>query len=247
MTVVRLRGYEPPPHDEIWTAGIVERSTTTEGPWEVALTVDPLSPADTDPANPIVRDFELMDEPEGVDYWYRVFFEDNDGDRTEYSTPVSNTTNITYTPTVKQVATHIRNRTRLGASWGSMPEGALAGTFTPSQTSPTSSEAREVIREAGNFVAMKVGRDVAPKVREMARSVVALRAAMQIELSFYAEQVATNRSPYDKLKELYDDAIAELMEAVIEAGSDGDPVAGQGQMPSYGGFPSTAIGMEHPW
>lgn len=249
MTTRNLRGYEPPARpagSQVWSVGVVQQSATPDPDtgWTEYLRVDPLIPADTDPTSPQVRDFEIEDD--GGDWWYRVYFEDADGDATEPSTPVSAVLSIGYMPSVKQVASHIRNRTRQGAPYGGNPEGFIAGTFNP-VTAPTSAEVRDVIREAANFVVPKLGRDLAPSVLDLARSVVALRAAMQVELSFYSEQVATQRSPYPHLKALYDEAIKEVLEAVIEAGSDGDPVAGQGQMPEYGGFPETAIGMEMPW
>lgn len=245
MSEVRLNDYEPPARDDLpWVKVVIEEGPTADGPW-VEIDRQDLVPVDTDPENPAVRDFTTVNATlDGG--WYRVYFLDANDDPSFPSASTSASLAITYLPSVRQVATHIRNRTRLGEPWNGMPEGAHAGTFAPTATNPTSSQARDTIREASNFVGSKLGRDVPTAVREMARSVVALRAAMQIELSYYSEQVATNRSHYPQLKELYDDAIEEAEEAATEE-DPGPGAGGDTGYPSYGGFPDTAIGMETPW
>jgi hypothetical protein len=251
VSTVRLVGYEPPARDAgtgVWTIGVVEHTLTpdAEDTWSTVLTVDPLSPVDTDNQNPRARDFTVDDTDE--DWWYRVYFRDTGGDATEPSTATSVQLAINYTPTVQQVATKIRTRTRLGTVYDNKPEGFIYGTFSPA-TNPTSAQVRDVIREAANIVSADLGREVPLRALAAARTVVALRAAMEIELSYYSEQVAAQRSSYPQLKELYDDAMKSTIEAILEAESGGDPEAGSGDpgYPSYGGFPSTAIGMETNW
>jgi len=162
-----------------------------------------------------------------------------------------------YTPTVEAVAALLRSRTKT-------PSGSEAGTFMPAasaeqdSTRPTAEQAAEMIAVALQDIVGVFGPDVpdAPgedpgAYRTAVQGLSALGAALQVELTYFPEQVATGRSPYAQLKQLYDDRLKRLTDAIIgdeDGGSDGptlsDPYAG---MPSGGGFPNTAIGMEHPW
>lgn len=155
-----------------------------------------------------------------------------------------------YTPDVKAVAAFLRARTKTEG-------GAEAGTFTPAAswqdgsgrgTRPTEEGALEEIANALGDVSGIIGVDIADQFREPARRVSALRAALLIELSYFPEQVATGRSPYVQLKELYDEAWENLLTSMgISSDAGGGAVPVDAGFPSYGGFPTTAIGMEHPW
>jgi hypothetical protein len=154
-----------------------------------------------------------------------------------------------YTPDVNAVAAYLRARTKTAG-------GQEAGTFNPvsavgtsAETRPTAEQASQEIANALGDISAIIGTDLPdPKYFEPASRVVALRAALLIELSYFPEQVATGRSPYAQLKELYDEAWANLLSALgIATGPDDVIVPEDAGYPSYGGFPTTAIGMEMPW
>jgi hypothetical protein len=155
-----------------------------------------------------------------------------------------------YTPDVDAVAAYIRARTKTQG-------GAEAGTFNPAAwwddnsgrgTRPTAEQVETLITLATGKVSNIIGADVLPEHQDAARDVVALRAAMLTELDYWPEQVNTGRSTYPQLKELWDEAWADLLSSMgIDTDDGGGAVAAGAGFPSYGGFPETAIGMEHPW
>lgn len=146
---------------------------------------------------------------------------------------------VGFLPTADDVAVLERARTRTDA-------GEL-GEFT-SQTRPTLAQVNGTIKQAGEHVAAILGPTVPVAAAGMARGLVSLFSAMLIELTYFPEQVNTNRSPYAQWRELFDLQLPHILSAVEEA-TEGDIEAGTGDLgfPSYGGFPATAIGMEHPW
>ena len=151
-----------------------------------------------------------------------------------------------YTPTVDSVAAYLRARTKTRG-------GTEAGTFNSqdaaenNKTRPTSEEVTEMIGNALRDVSGVVGADIDSAYFDAATDVAALRTAMLVELSYWPDQINSGRSPYPQLKELYDEAWENLLTALgisTDAGGGAVPV-GAGY-PSYGGFPTTAIGMEQP-
>lgn len=159
-----------------------------------------------------------------------------------------------YTPTVDAVAAYLRARTKtLG--------GQEAGTFAPAasaedeKTRPSFEQVTEAIGTSVGEIAGAFGSDIpdAPgsdigAYRSAAQSLAALGAALIVELSYFPEQIPTGRSPYIQLKDLYDSRFENLKDTLFPDPDDGGspPLEGEG-FPSYGGFPCTAIGMEHPW
>ncbi len=117
-----------------------------------------------------------------------------------------------YIPDVASVGALLRARTR-------DTNGAEIGTFTE-QTRPTGDQARSLIRTAVSDLASAVGPDLGTPFHDAAQSAVAYRTAALIELAFFPEQVATGRSPYPQLLELYQGALAALRIAVEDVGGD---------------------------
>ncbi|NAZ73858.1 hypothetical protein GTQ99_00235 [Kineococcus sp. T13] len=69
-----------------------------------------------------------------------------------------------------------------------------------------------------------------------AAELVALRAAMAVELSYFPEQIQTDSSPYDRLKELYDQGVKAALPRVTEESGE-DPTGEDGyKLPAFG-FP----------
>lgn len=109
-------------------------------------------------------------------------------------------------PSVADVAALIRARTkpRDGQSY--------TGTFNDA-TNPTEAQVQELVDQAVGEVEARTG--TVPDAQEpRAGNVAAIYAAMLVELSYFPEQINTDQSPYDRLKELYDEAITGLIESI---------------------------------
>lgn len=162
-----------------------------------------------------------------------------------------------YTPDVAEVGAILRSRTITKAR-------GEAGTFNPAsveeaaRTRPTAEQVETLIQESMDAITPIFGTDIPngpnpedPHVyRRGARRLAALGTALLIELGYFSEQVATGRSPYEQLLALYTTRSSNLMAVLgIDKDDSGTPDAGgvEGGYPSGGGFPTTAIGMEHPW
>lgn len=152
-----------------------------------------------------------------------------------------------YTPTVDAVAAYLRARTKTVG-------GAEAGTFNPAasptqdQTRPTAEQVTTTVQDYLGGLSPIIGADIDATYLPLANRVAALGSALLVELTYFPEQVATGRSPYAQLKELYDELLANLYSALgIAQGEDDVVVPEDAGYPSYGGFPTTAIGMENPW
>lgn len=143
-----------------------------------------------------------------------------------------------YKPEVADVGALMRARTKTDS--GSEP-----GTFN-ADTRPTGDEVEtQIIPRALSHVAARIGDDVpdAEELRDQVKNLVALRAAMLIELSYLPEQARGDNSAYKNLKDLYDEELVLVAKAVKEYNEGGDPGAeGESDLPSYD-FPADAGGM----
>lgn len=233
MTVVSQYDVRPPARNDgvAWTQLLIEESSTGTGAGTLIETKSmatgpglfPLG-LDTDPKAPISRDWtsDQATLPKGTG-WYRVRFKDGANNTSEYTDWVLDAI-IPWFPGLRDVATHIRNRTVERTT------NVFKGTFT-ANTRPTDEEAWEAVEQANKDVFTVVG-DLAKtgitlETQKAASSVIALRAAMLIERSYYAEQVGENKSPYPALERDYDKLIAQLEEAVAED-LTGDVIPGEG-------------------
>lgn len=227
-----------------WTQARIDEATGEDGPYTTIDTL-PLIPVDTNPAAP--RERTLTTEAATVpDGWYQVVWLDDIGGE-QPTSPIHNTDpTVAYQPAVWEVAAYVRARTK-------DTSGGEAGTFTFA-TSPTDTEVRDIIRVAAGKVASRFGTTVAASLALAAREVVALRAAMLVELTFFGDQIQAGRSPYTELKELYEQAYTDLLEARKDLGADA--LAGTGDDLSAAGLPASAYpavtlchvpGSESPW
>jgi hypothetical protein len=143
---------------------------------------------------------------------------------------------LNWIPDLREVALHIRNRTVERAT------NQFLGTFT-TQTRPSSAEAEEVIEFAVDDVAADVGDPSDPRIsvtgQKAIRALIALRAAMIIERSYYGEQIGTNKSSYPALERDWErrlpkvvDAIAEDLADEIEPTPEGDGSTGGTDTPT---------------
>lgn len=203
MTVVTLTGYRPSPrYDGLpWTEAILDEAASPAGPWTAVETFT-LTPVDSDPTDPLPRAFttEIATITTG---YVRIRFVDATGDEQATQPVAYPPTGDAYTPTVDEIAALIPARTV------DADTGATLGTFTGA-THPTASSVETIAQIAAAFVASRLGGVVDDVVAPQARHVAALRAAMQIELGYFPEQVRTDRSAYPELKALYDADLASI-------------------------------------
>jgi hypothetical protein len=121
-------------------------------------------------------------------------------------------------PSVDQVASLIRARTKDA-------EGREVGTFN-AETRPTDVQVEDHISAAVALLAPRWPTDLNDSFYPAIQSLTAYRAAMQIEKSYFPEQVRSDRSAYDQLREEYQDDLAALMDALCAGEGDGGSALG---------------------
>ena len=141
-----------------------------------------------------------------------------------------------YLPSVSQVAEHIMARTK-------DQYGKILGTFNAS-TTPTDVQVSALITTAGNRVADVIGDTVPLSVVQDVSDIVALRAAMMVELSYFADQVSTSRSSYPLLEAEYEREFPRVQGRVESTEIDDGTIQNQptANRPSYS-FPPAVITM----
>jgi len=225
--VVSFTDYQPVPRfdDIAWSTVMIEEGPTEGGPWTL-IDTQPLSPMDIDPANPMARSF-TTDNATMEHGWYRILFGDVNNNIVE-TAPTFNGEPIEWTPTLQDVGHVVLVRTVDS-------NGNTLGTFTD-DTKPTDDQCRVLIQKAVDDVLPLIGSDIPEELISEAQNVASIRTAMYIELTYYGNEVAMNRSVYPELKTLFDEKVATLAKAVasIEAGGDiSDALAGAGGDPAY--------------
>lgn len=123
-------------------------------------------------------------------------------------------TTADWAPTTKEVGARLR--ARLTTQYGGELEDF------DDTTRPTGDQVEDLILQEVDTLGDVIGFNLDPRFWPAARRLVVIGTAMAVELGYYPEQVATGRSPYDRLKELYDDRLAALKTAVENGGSGGD-------------------------
>jgi len=225
--VVSFTDYQPVPRfDNIaWTTVMIEEGTSEDGPWNLIDTQN-LMPVDLDPSNPMSRSFTTGKAT--IEHgWYRILFGDMNNNIVE-TVPMFNGEPIEWTPTLQDVGHVVLSRTRDDA-------GNILGTFTD-KTQPTDDQCRVLIEKAIDDIIPLIGTDIPEELIGEAQNIASIRTAMYIELTYYANEVATNRSVYPELKALFDEKVAALAKAItaVEAGGDiTDATAGAGGEPAY--------------
>jgi hypothetical protein len=229
--IVSFTDYTPTPRydDQPWTSVTIEEGPEVGGPWTVIDTIT-LAPVDDDPANPIARSFTTNNAtiPDG---WYRVSFVD-DNSNVLATQPIQNVGAIEWRPTLKDVGVVCLARTR-------DQNGIILRTFNDN-TVPSGDDVELLISEAVNDLRPRVGTDIPDDLIQEAQHITALRTAMYIELTYFSNEVSQNRSPYPQYKELYDEKVPILSNAISaeESGLAITDAVG-GSYPSYS-FPAPA-------
>jgi hypothetical protein len=101
------------------------------------------------------------------------------------------------------------------------------GTFSEN-TRPTYDEVLELADIAARDIDTEIGPDVVafPRpeiVKPLADSLLKLRTAMLVELSYFPEQVATGRSAYAQYERMYDRRLPALIKAAEQTGAGDEP------------------------
>jgi len=151
-------------------------------------------------------------------------------------------------PTLEEVGSHLRVRTKTRM-------GEEIGTFN-AETRPTADQVTPLLARGARAVASHIGTEIceggdAEKQAELygdSRDAAALKVAMRIERSYFAEQVGSGKSPYKEMLDEYKEGIKTLIEAVAEhcGGGDGESVGGAGLLPE-GSFPPAADTEQVQW
>lgn len=120
-------------------------------------------------------------------------------------------TTLAFTPSVQDVANHLRARTR-------GPSGAELGTFTDA-TVPTDEQVTGIIDMAVPFVSGMLGA-IPEGCAQGARALVALKAAEMIEISYFPEQLQPGGT-VTALRALYADLLPAVQSCVSGGGGGG--------------------------
>lgn len=136
-------------------------------------------------------------------------------------------------PTSSDVAALLRARTKDDT-------GRELGDWSDS-TRPTAAEVDVLIAQAAQYVTASIG-GVPERCASAAAQAVLMRAAMLVELSYFPEQVRSDRSPYPELKELYDVAQQAALTCVTSGGDTGGAGGGEGY--SYHSLPTVPLTLE---
>lgn len=152
--------------------------------------------------------------------------------------------NVLALPTVDDVGAILRARTQDTGD-------DEVGTFTD-ETRPTKDEVERLINMAKSVVLTRTGSmdtpplncPTSPDLRSSASTAIAMLAAMMVELSYYPEQVRSDRSAFEDYRTLWNDFMTALIDAAAEC-RDGDVIPDDDNYnpgPSYG-FPADGGGL----
>lgn len=140
-----------------------------------------------------------------------------------------------WAPDVQDVADLLVTRTRTDG-------GRLLDIFNQ-DTIPTADQVSRYITRGVSRIIGRLGSSVMPstEIAAEANELATIYAGMRVELSFFSEQINTNRSPYLELKKLWDDGLVALKDR-FDQETTTDPTGGAlSNMGSFC-FPPTEIG-----
>ena len=212
MTVITFEEYRPVPrYDGLpWTSLRIEESLLEAGPW-TEIDTQPLSPADSDPANPQERNF-TTEEATLDEGWYRVTFLDATGDES-ITGPVfyPAVPDDPRRPSVDDVAKLLRTRTVAGLATGlGADSGPADQTTFDATTRPSRNEVQNLIGTSYDAMLGRLAVPLEEGSYDTFRHIVALYTAVLIEVSYFREQNQQN----DALLRLWRETIAELLAAI---------------------------------
>ena len=221
--VVRFKGVRPTPRDDgvLWTHARIQEATDNLGEPGAFTDVETF-PITTypDPTNPPTLNI-TTDSANLLPGWYRVRFNDA-GSGIEFTAP-RYFSSVGFRPSTRQVAIHIKNRTV-------DENNNYIGDFTAT-TAVTKDEVEELIVKAEQRVLRKLDTDpnvpIPSESHQGVSELVALYAAMLVELTKFGEQIQANRSPYIHLRDLFNEQFPEV---VTDVTGESPPVSGSGSL-----------------
>lgn len=144
-----------------------------------------------------------------------------------------------YTPDVDDVGSIAMSRTVDDV-------GRETGTFGE-KTRPTRQQVLTLINRAANNVSPDLGGNIPEMFWDDAREIIALRTAMYIELTYFAAEVAQDRSPYPQYKTLFDEQIKKLTNGINAVESGADPANNISTNMAQYSFPAPIDIMQRPF
>lgn len=230
--VISLTDYRPSPRfdDLPWTEARLEGGAAEAGPFTEIETFT-LDPVDADPADPASRSFTTEDAPDGT-AWFRIVFVDGDGDE-QPTTPIPVNAAPSWRPSTAEVAAQIPLRVR------DEPGNVLTDFTNDGKTRPSRTQVERIVTGAVKDTVTAVGTlencsaDNVSDLREGAKDAATLRAAMRVERTFFPDQIGSDLSAYEAIRDELKEKLKTLVEAVSEncGTSGGDSASGRGQMP----------------
>jgi phage gpG-like protein len=195
-----LLGARPPARTDgvAWSQVRIEHAESEDGPWSIDATQS-LTPLDSNPREPGKRDLTFGSSLAEA-YFRLIFLDGASGESTPTEPAFDDGSGIEWKATVADVAAILRARTYVDS-------GEVEGIFNE-ETRPTATQVNVLIVKAGNEVRARIGTDDIPTedLRAYARNVVAIRAAMWVELSYFPEQADEDATTtYKELRELYEE------------------------------------------
>lgn len=166
----------------VWTQARFQYAATRSGTWTTIAT-EALDPVETDPTDPLSRDFDVIVPDVGYPGWLRVVFLDVAGNQ-EPTEPIFVGSSIR--PAVLEVANLMPDRTTIDG-------GTEAGTFTTG-TTPTAAQVDALIDLVLDTVEPEVLADADTEIQRRWRSIVALNAAILTETSYFSHQGEINEA-----------------------------------------------------
>jgi hypothetical protein len=222
----RFEGYTPPERTVThWNRYRIEEAAAPSDAGAVVIDgPSTLSPAITDPMSPPTYSFETSNATL-ASAWYRVAWLDANGDT--QPTPWVPLRNLSpYAPSVGDVATVLRAR--------AVENGGLhVDTFTD-QTNPTAQQVQQTIIMFAPLVLARLGRldnlgcSNSEDLRAAATAVTAQRVALEVEASYWPEEVAESAS-FEIRRTMLDADTLALVESLAVCRSSGDEGGGEGE------------------
>lgn len=140
--------------------------------------------------------------------WFRLVYVDAAGVESvgpSFTIPAG----VAVRPSLDDVAALLHARTY--AETGDILGEAL-GSFTES-THPSAAQVEVLIDHAAADMAVRAGTEVPPALYETARDLIAMRAAMLVEMSYFPEQSEGGRTVYQSLRLTYEEGAKRLARA----------------------------------
>lgn len=126
-----------------------------------------------------------------------------------------------WAPSVESVAVYVTSRTV-------ERNGAQPSTFTAT-TRPTNVQVANLAEQSAEEVLAAVGGSMPSVLEPAARKVASVLAAADIELTYFPNSLGGETSPYDRLRERYQELLLRLIQQVSDNSDDDASTANSGR------------------